>query len=84
MKKISPLVIIVEVVLFVAFYLFTKTSPNGGQGDCTQYSHKDGYTGCMGLLNSKDRKDKKCKFKVENKINQETQKMEFNYLCLQK
>jgi len=35
----------------------------------------------MSLVNGKE---KKCKFKIENKVNEVTQKMEFTYTCLQK
>jgi len=84
MEKNSALVIIITVVILVAFYLFTKASPNTSQETCSKYSYKDGYSGCMSLLNSNNKKDKKCKFKIENKINQATRKMEFTYLCVEK
>jgi hypothetical protein len=76
---------IVVIGIIVAFTTFTKKSNNltlsGGQGECAQYSNKDGYTGCMSIVNGKE---KKCKFKIENKVNEATQEMEFTYLCLPK
>ena len=41
-------------------------------------ANKDRYTGCMNIVNGKE---KKCKFKVDNKINESTQQMEFTYTC---
>ncbi len=70
--------VVVIVGIFIAYSTFTK---KGGKGECSQYSNKDGYTGCMSLMNGKD---KKCKFKIDNKVNPETQKMEFTYSCVQK
>lgn len=80
MKKSLIYISIVAVIsiLVATFLLFTK-KPVGG--NCTDFSNKDGYTGCMNITKGKD---KKCKFKVNNKINEATQKMEFEYLCLEK
>lgn len=88
MKKSFLYLIVVVVVIVgivVAFSAFSKkfnnTGSNAGSGECSQYSNKDGYAGCMSLVNGKE---KRCKFKVNNKVNEATQKMEFEYLCIQK
>lgn len=86
MKKPPIYLIVLAIViigLVVAFFSFSKKAIDvgGGLGDCSQYSNKDGYTGCMSLVNGKE---KKCKFKVDNKINDATQQMEFTYTCLEK
>lgn len=77
--------VIVIVSVVVAFSTFAKTSKNTGSiatsSECSQFSNKDGYKGCMSLVNGKE---KKCKFKIDNKVNEVTQKMEFTYTCLQK
>ena len=77
--------IVVVVGILVAFSMFSKKSDNAslyaGSDECSQYSNKDGYAGCMSLVNGKE---KRCKFKVNNKINEATRKMEFEYLCIQK
>lgn len=78
MKRIIP-VIIVLVILGIAFTLFKNNKSTSGE--CSQFSNKDGYTGCMSLTNGKE---KRCKFKVNNKINESTQQMEFEYLCQEK
>ncbi|PIY94354.1 MAG: hypothetical protein COY68_03225 [Candidatus Levybacteria bacterium CG_4_10_14_0_8_um_filter_35_23] len=88
MKKPLIYLIVGAVVLvgiIVAFSTFAKTSKGTGSittsSECSQFSNKDGYKGCMSLVNGKE---KKCKFKIENKVNEVTQKMEFTYTCLQK
>lgn len=79
---VAAIVIVGIVVTFSAFAKKSKnTNSSVGSSECSQYSNKDGYTGCMNLVNSKE---KKCKFKIGNKINEATQKMEFTYTCLQK
>jgi len=85
MKKPPIYLIVVAVVIIgivVAFSVFSKKSTNTdssvGSSACSQFSNKDGYTGCMSLINGKE---KKCKFKVDNKINEATQQMEFTYTC---
>ncbi len=79
-KYLLVSLIAIAIVLLSFVFLFKK---NGSSmvGDCSKYSNKDGYTGCMSI--EKGGK-KKCKFKVDNKINQETQQMEFAYSCLEK
>lgn len=76
-KSLIYLIITVVVIIgvIVAFSTFGKKSNNS---NCSQYSNKDGYTGCMSLVNGKE---KKCKFKVDNKVNEATQQMEFTYTC---
>lgn len=88
MKKPPILLIFVVVVIIgavVAFLAFSKKSNNTGSSvgssECSQFSNKDGYTGCMSIVNGAE---KKCKFKIDNKVNLETQKMEFTYSCVQK
>lgn len=88
MKRSLIYLVVVAVVIVgiaVAFFTFTKKSNNTdssvGSSECSQYSNKDGYTSCMSLVNGKE---KKCKFKVDNKVNETTQQMEFTYSCLPK
>ena len=84
MKKYLVYFILAAIVIigvFVAYSMSSKKTSTGIQSECSQYSNKDGYTGCMSLMNGKD---KKCKFKVDNKVNPQTQKMEFTYSCVQK
>ena len=69
-------------VIVVVVYLFLKGNKTTlGKGNCTDFSTKDGYTGCMSLKNGKENR---CKFKVNNRISESTQKMEFDYQCLEK
>jgi hypothetical protein len=78
--------ILVAVVAVIAIIVgsgkFTgKSSPStglGGSNQCSQYSNKDGYTGCQSIVKGKE---KLCKFKVDNKINESTQQMEYIYTC---
>lgn len=88
MKKsfVYLIIAVIALVGIVAVYsMFTKKSsspsPSVGQNECSKYSNKDGYTGCMSVVSGKD---KKCTFKVDNKVNPETQKMEATYSCLPK
>lgn len=88
MKKSFVYLIMVSIVIVgivVAFSAFSKksnnTNSNVESSECSQFSNKDGYTGCMSLVNGKE---KKCKFKIDNKVNEATQQMEFTYTCLQK
>jgi len=88
MKKNSTFLIAATIFIvgvIIALFLFSAKSPSinssVSSGECSQFSNKSGYTGCMSLTIGKE---KKCKFKVNNKINQSTQKMEFEYLCVQK
>jgi hypothetical protein len=85
MKK-TPILLKVIVVTILgaiaAFFILVKKSDNPSSnsnlGECSQFSNKDGYTGCMSIISGKE---KKCKFKVDNKINEATQQMEFTYTC---
>lgn len=79
MKKIIPIIIIIIVILGVTYKLLKGN--NVTSSNCSQFSNKDGYTGCNSL---KVGKENKCKFKINNKINQSTQQMEFEYLCQEK
>ncbi|MFZ2152556.1 MAG: hypothetical protein WAV41_00665 [Microgenomates group bacterium] len=79
MKKIIIVSVMVLVILGIAF-IFSK-SKTGSTGGCSQFSNKDGYTGCMSLKNGKENR---CKFKINNKVNEATQQMEFEYLCAEK
>ena len=88
MKRPPILLITVAIVIIGAvlvFFASSKKTNNIGSGigssECSQFSNKDGYTGCMSLINGKE---KKCKFRIDNKVNEVTQKMEFTYTCLQK
>jgi len=85
MKKSLPYLIVAVLIIIGIIVAFSKKSNNTsssiGLSECSQFSKKDGYTGCMSLVNGKE---KKCKFKISNKINEATQKMEFEYLCIQK
>ena len=78
MKKSLIYVTIAVILLIITILFFFKRSVGG---NCTDFSNKDGYTGCMNVTKGKD---KRCKFKVNNKINQSTQQMEFEYLCQEK
>lgn len=85
MKKSPILLILVVMVLIGAitfFFISSKKTINTGSsvesGECDQFSNKDGYTGCMSIANGKE---KKCRFKVDNKVNEATQQMEFTYTC---
>lgn len=78
MKKIIPIVIIILIVAVIIF--FTKNSKSL-TANCSQFSNKDGYTGCNSLKISKTNK---CQFKIDNKINESTQQMEFTYTCREK
>ncbi len=86
---LKPLAI-VGTVLIIAFLISVISArKDKGSGavldsngsECSQYSRKDGYTGCNSI---KIGKNNKCKFKIDNKINETTQKMEFQYTCLEK
>jgi hypothetical protein len=88
MKKLPLMAIGAVIVILIAlfsFFIFSKKSNTAGislgSSNCEQFSNKDGYTGCMSLVNGKE---KKCRFKVDNKINESTQQMEFIYSCLPK
>jgi len=84
MKKPPILLIALAVVIIgaIVFYFTyskkTNTSLNIGSSECGQFSNKDGYTGCMSIVSGKE---KKCKFKIDNKVNETTQQMEFTYTC---
>lgn len=90
-KSSLPKPVIIFLVIIAAAFLLSilsglkgksSTSPSPLVGSaCSQFSNKDGYTGCMSLTNGKN---KRCKFKVDNKINEATQKMEFQYTCIEK
>ena len=80
MKKPIVYIAIAGIIMALVASFFLKNNKSV-VGDCSKFSNKDGYTGCMSLTKGKD---KKCKFKVDNKINQATQQMEFEYLCLEK
>ena len=88
MKRFLVYLVVVAIVIVgivIAFSSFSKKANNIDSNvelsECSKFSNKDGYTGCMSLMNGKE---KKCKFKVDNKINEATQQMEFTYTCLQK
>ncbi len=72
--------VVIVLVLSLAFLRVSKTASSRGE-DCSKYSSKDGYTGCMSIVQGKE---KVCKFKVDNTINETTQKMEFTYTCMKK
>ncbi|EKD80127.1 MAG: hypothetical protein ACD_40C00197G0015 [uncultured bacterium] len=77
MKK-SLVYLVVAVLAIIGVYLAVNSNSTSGQGECSKYSNEDGYTGCMSVVSGKE---KKCTFKVDNKVNPETQKMEFTYTC---
>jgi len=88
MKKLTQKQFLILMLVVVAAYVVgfaikklssTATSKEGGV--CAQYSTKDGYTGCNSI---KTGTGNKCKFKIDNKIDETTQKMEFQYTCLEK
>lgn len=81
-KQFLIIMVIVIVAYLFGFGLkkFTKPASNA-EGICGQYSTKDGYTACNSI---KIGESNKCKFKIDNKINVTTQKMEFQYTCLEK
>jgi len=74
--------VVVIVGLILGFGKFSsKLSPSTntiGTNDCSKYSNKDGYTGCQSVVKGKE---KLCKFKIDNKVNETTQQMEFTYTC---
>ncbi|MFZ2200005.1 MAG: hypothetical protein WAV40_04410 [Microgenomates group bacterium] len=78
--------ILVAVVAIIAVVVgsgkFTGKSSltvnEAGSNQCSKYSNKDGYTGCQSVVKGKE---KLCKFKVDNKVNESTQQMEFTYTC---
>lgn len=78
MKKSLLYLIIAVAVIIGAIVAFSTLGEKPNNSSCSQYSNKDGYTGCMSLVNGKE---KKCKFKVDNKVNETTQQMEFTYTC---
>ena len=88
MKKLTEKQYLIIVIFAIMAYLvgffvtkINKPSATRSGGECAQYSTKEGYTGCNSIkVGGKN----KCKFKIENKINQATQKMEFQYYCLEK
>lgn len=86
-KSLAYLIVAVVTIVgvIVAYSLFTKKSSGPttsiSQNECSKYSNKDGYAGCMSVTSGKN---KKCTFKVDNKVNPETQKMEATYSCLPK
>lgn len=74
--------ILVAVVAVIAIIVgsgkFSGKSNSTGTNQCSKYSNKDGYTGCQSIVKGKE---KLCKFKIDNKINESTQQMEFTYTC---
>jgi hypothetical protein len=78
---IITIVVIMAYTVGMAIKNLNIPSVQKGTGECAQYSTKNGYTGCNSI---KTATGNKCKFKISNKINQATQKMEFQYACLNK
>lgn len=81
MKKSLVFLVVAAIVIVGVIVVFLKNTKSAGIGDCSKFSNKDGYAGCMSIVNGKE---KKCKFKVDNKVNEATQQMEFTYTCLEK
>ena len=85
MKKPPTLLIVLAIIILgaiVTFFTLVKKSnnpnTNNNLSECSQFSNENGYSGCMSIVNGKE---KKCKFKVDNKVNETTQQMEFTYTC---
>ena len=88
MKKLTQKQFLIGMVVVIMAYIVGMAIKNLNNpsvlksgGECAQYSTKDGYTGCNSI---KTATGNKCKFKIDNKINETTQKMEFQYTCLEK
>lgn len=81
MKKYLIIIAVIVAGLGIIFGLKNSSSPaqsSNNTNTCAKYSNKDGYTGCQSVVKGKE---KLCKFKIDNKINESTQQMEFTYTC---
>ncbi|MEI8232480.1 MAG: hypothetical protein WCG44_01930 [bacterium] len=81
-KSLIIVFVVVTLATFFGIFFFAKKSPTTSSSTqsnaCSKYSNKDGYTGCQSVVKGKE---KLCAFKIDNKVNEATQQMEFTYTC---